>query len=91
MLRSDSEYLGFLASSLRAFSAASTHVSVKRSRPGPKMLGSAGFRHGGVVVCLSGDPASELAFAMVLRIQSGVEQLCKMVQGGSHGGQFSLG
>jgi hypothetical protein len=43
---------------------------------------------------LFGDPsirASKRTFAVVLRIQRCVEQLCKLVQGGSHGGRVLLG
>lgn len=45
-------------------------------------------RHGGVIECGRIEP--KLAFAVVLRIQSCVEQLRKMVQSGSHGGQLLL-
>jgi hypothetical protein len=34
---------------------------------------------------------AKLAFAVVLRIQSCVEQLCEMVQGRGHGGRVFLG
>lgn len=68
-----------------------THVSQTVPVPVPRCWGLLASGMAGLFCVCLGNQAPELTFAMVLRIQSGVKQLCKMVQCGSHDGQVSLG